>query len=572
MKNDTKYIFSKNETNKNTFIKSDNNSLFIYIKNFFIDFYKKNKSGFINFWIFLGIFFAFVMSFIFYNQENFKNNLKTKPTSKDDFIGNIIEFFIWIYPIVKFVLKYFLIFSFVIIGLSFSILKLANSKPYVWLLSFIIIFIISISYYFGFKDVKFNDITNSDYIQNKLKSIFSSFLSLIKYIYNIFFTLFLFFKDIFTICKKYKLYSSIILITLLYFLLKIIFNYYYTKDIFKKEIYNIDYKQNIKEKYNNKIVSIKTKFKQIKNNNDIPIISNVFNSKNLLGINIEQILGEKIYNNKKKLIEYIKNNKITLSKLYLKKLKKEILSNKNILFSETIDNKIKNYKENGDSKYFLTPEEVWGFLYNDLYKLVNVYELSKNIDKVDVKNKKSYLKTKVLINESKNLDNEFILDNYPKLDIENVNYNFSISCWFFIHEQSANKSESASKYCTIYNFSDRPHILYNCFENKIKIIIKNTDNVDKVYFLPTNILKLQKWNNLILNFFSNGFVDIFLNSKLSLAKKNILVTSDMNVFQTGEENGISGGICNVIYFSDTISKTKIDLIYNNFKNKNPPII
>ena len=106
---------------------------------------------------------------------------------------------------------------------------------------------------------------------------------------------------------------------------------------------------------------------------------------------------------------------------------------------------------------------------------------------------------------------------------------------------------------------------------KIKIIIKNVDNIEKIYYITTG-LNIQKWNNLVLNFYSNGILDIFLNNELILTKSNILITSELDVFKTGKENGISGGVCNVVYFSDTLSKLKIGLFYNNFKNKNPPII
>ena len=211
------------------------------------------------------------------------------------------------------------------------------------------------------------------------------------------------------------------------------------------------------------------------------------------------------------------------------------------------------------------------FLYNDLYKIVNTYQLSKNIDETYIEPEEEHLKTKILINEPIPLDKEFILEDYPNFSIRTPNYNFAISSWVFIHEQSPNKNENNSKYTTIYNFANRPHILYNCLENKIKIVVKNINNNEKVYYIP-NVLTLQKWNNLVLNFYSNGILDIFLNNELILTKNGILITSDLDVFKVGKDKGINGGICNVVYFSDTLSKLKISLFYNNLKSKNPPII
>ena len=40
----------------------------------------------------------------------------------------------------------------------------------------------------------------------------------------------------------------------------------------------------------------------------------------------------------------------------------------------------------------------------------------------------------------------------------------------------------------------------------------------------------------------------------------------------GEDNGLGGGICNVVYFPSIISRERIITNYNLLKNNNPPII
>jgi hypothetical protein len=40
----------------------------------------------------------------------------------------------------------------------------------------------------------------------------------------------------------------------------------------------------------------------------------------------------------------------------------------------------------------------------------------------------------------------------------------------------------------------------------------------------------------------------------------------------GDEDGVSGGICNVVYFPQSISKDRIDINYNILSKKNPPVI
>jgi hypothetical protein len=40
----------------------------------------------------------------------------------------------------------------------------------------------------------------------------------------------------------------------------------------------------------------------------------------------------------------------------------------------------------------------------------------------------------------------------------------------------------------------------------------------------------------------------------------------------GYTNGIGGGVCNVVYFPQSISKERIDINYNILSKKNPPVI
>jgi hypothetical protein len=39
----------------------------------------------------------------------------------------------------------------------------------------------------------------------------------------------------------------------------------------------------------------------------------------------------------------------------------------------------------------------------------------------------------------------------------------------------------------------------------------------------------------------------------------------------GEDEGIKGGICNVVYFRHSLNSINLSLIYNLVKNSNPPV-
>ena len=46
----------------------------------------------------------------------------------------------------------------------------------------------------------------------------------------------------------------------------------------------------------------------------------------------------------------------------------------------------------------------------------------------------------------------------------------------------------------------------------------------------------------------------------------------MDRLSIGEDNGIGGGICNVVYFPAVLSKERIDINYKLLQNKYTPII
>ena len=54
--------------------------------------------------------------------------------------------------------------------------------------------------------------------------------------------------------------------------------------------------------------------------------------------------------------------------------------------------------------------------------------------------------------------------------------------------------------------------------------------------------------------------------------KNIIPYMEHDVIYSGYKKGVSGGICNVTYFSSPLSRRQIQFLYNSFKNKDPPVI
>ena len=63
-----------------------------------------------------------------------------------------------------------------------------------------------------------------------------------------------------------------------------------------------------------------------------------------------------------------------------------------------------------------------------------------------------------------------------------------------------------------------------------------------------------------------------MNSKLVASFKNVVPYMSIDNVSVGDDNGIGGGVCNVLYFPRIMSKERIDANYAILKNINPPIV
>jgi len=202
---------------------------------------------------------------------------------------------------------------------------------------------------------------------------------------------------------------------------------------------------------------------------------------------------------------------------------------------------------------------------DDLVKLI------QERDALEPQIKKAFT-TKLLLKEAVFTDIQKNLGNFEDLlnGIKTYNYQYGLSTWIFIHEQPPNIRAANNKFTSIVNYGDRPNILFNVSKNTLQIRMKNSENQDQIIY-ETDKIKLQKWNNLVINY-DGGTLDIFINGKLVISKPNIVPFMSYEKITVGEDNGVSGGACNIVYFSSPLSKSQIDLFYNTLKHKNPPTV
>jgi len=164
------------------------------------------------------------------------------------------------------------------------------------------------------------------------------------------------------------------------------------------------------------------------------------------------------------------------------------------------------------------------------------------------------------------------------IDLGENNYNYSISSWFFIHNSPPNAKVTSSKDVSILNYNNKPNILFNTNKNTLKITykiidpeIKNELSEKVIEIYTSEKIKLQKWNNLILNY-NSGTLDIFINGKLVYTVDKIFSRQNNGTITIGSDDGVDGGICNIVYFPTALNINEIRTFYHILKHKSPPII
>lgn len=191
---------------------------------------------------------------------------------------------------------------------------------------------------------------------------------------------------------------------------------------------------------------------------------------------------------------------------------------------------------------------------------------------------------KQLVNKPVYTDSQYGLGTYEELNgNDSFDYQYAISCWIFLDAAGPNVNPSSEKYTTLLNFGNKPNILYNSKTNTLMITMQqkdlqvNTqnkltdfdDNGNRIIYRNINI-PLQKWNNFIINY-NGGVLDIFLNGELVKSEIGVVPYYTLDNLTIGEDNGVKGGICNVVYFRTALTSSNVYYIYNTAKGKVPPV-
>lgn len=177
-----------------------------------------------------------------------------------------------------------------------------------------------------------------------------------------------------------------------------------------------------------------------------------------------------------------------------------------------------------------------------------------------------------LVNEPTVLNKEINLGSFSDVNYvdDKFQYKYAVSGWIYIDSFPPETNSSYDEYTSLLNIGDKPNFLFNVTKNKLKIMLKTQGNVESILY-ETADFRMQRWNHVIVNY-DGATMDIFINNILVSSTPGTIPYNDNTMMTCGTSNGIYGGICNVNYYKEAISRGKISWLYTSVKDLNPPII
>ena len=245
---------------------------------------------------------------------------------------------------------------------------------------------------------------------------------------------------------------------------------------------------------------------------------------------------------------------------------------------------------------------------------------------------------KVLVNRPIETKNATYLGSFYQLNnnIDDNSYQYALSFWFYLDSASPGTRSSYERFTNILDYGGKPKVTYNAALNRLRVTMyvgpgghqsndantyspdlprKKFDTNGNLILYELEKVKLQKWNNVILNY-NGGTLDIFYNGDLvksvigvipyynnKMPQTSTTTTTDTTTTDTtttdttttdtttttqetpqdpayinydnlvlGQDGGLYGQICNVNYFKTSLNIFQINYLYKSVKDYSPPAL
>ena len=188
---------------------------------------------------------------------------------------------------------------------------------------------------------------------------------------------------------------------------------------------------------------------------------------------------------------------------------------------------------------------------------------------------------KILLNEPIYLENKTVLGTHEILYGKNEEfsedggfkhyYHYALSGWFTINPQPPNTRAAYSNYTDILNYGNKQRVQFNSAKNILRVQVQTDDNTIVDVYSAEGVVLFQRWNHIVINY-DGGNMDVFLNGVLVGSKPNIAPYMEYDNVIVGADNGIEGGVCNIVYYNRNLTQSEISMEYRLLEGKSLPII
>ena len=155
-----------------------------------------------------------------------------------------------------------------------------------------------------------------------------------------------------------------------------------------------------------------------------------------------------------------------------------------------------------------------------------------------------------------------------KKGLPHFKYAFSLSAWFNLNPQPPNTRAAFTRFTPILDYGNKPRVSFNMETGELKVASEAGDGMVTIALVKG--VAMQTWNNIVVNY-DHGTMDVFLNGELVGSKPNISPFMQFENVTTGERKGLEGGICNVVYHPEPLSKSRILTGYKMLRDRRPPL-
>jgi hypothetical protein len=143
-------------------------------------------------------------------------------------------------------------------------------------------------------------------------------------------------------------------------------------------------------------------------------------------------------------------------------------------------------------------------------------------------------------------------------------YNYTVSYWVYMDSVPPEYNMTTTSHANVVSCGYGIQTRYESSTHTFRIITKSpTINIIDTELLP------QQWNHVVV-VAKDGQVDVYINAQLVGTTHSISSTGDYMLI--GEEAGIKGKICGVIYSTQPFTPAKVEQLYQQLRIQNPPML